>query len=327
MTERSNFFFIRSQFMDPLSQVIALSRPKSITVGATDVGGSIAIGFPVHEGAYFYSVASGDCWLDIDGVTPLRLRAGDCVVLPSGRPFRLASEVGLPVTDAAVVFGDRPNGSIGAYNGGGRCMMFAAHFVFDSGLSDFLLSVLDVVVRIHDPSAKAALQDGIEQMIRELQRGEPGSAMVVEHLAHIALIKTLRFHLSEVANERPGWLYALADPRLGLAIGAMHADPAKRWSVALLARVGAMSRTAFAIRFKARVGMTPMAYLLQIRMLIATKRLLEPGARVAVVAQEVGYESESAFNVAFKAKMGLPPRRYVATARSGMRSAPESGAI
>jgi AraC-like DNA-binding protein len=303
--------------MDPLSQVIGQSKPKSIAVGATDVGGDIAIGFPAHDGAYFYSVASGDCWLEMDGASPLRLHAGDCVVLPSGRPFRLSSEIGLPPTDAAVVFGGRPNGSIAAYNGGGRCMMFAAHFEFDRGFSSFLLSVLEVVVRIHEPAAKAALRNAIDQMIDELQRGEPGSAMVVEHLAQIALIKTLRFHLSEVAHARPGWLYALADRRLGKAIAAMHATPSHRWNLSLLAGVCAMSRTVFAIRFKAKVGMTPMDYLLQLRMRVAAERLLEPGARVAVVAQEIGYESESAFNVAFKRQMGLPPRRYAETARNG----------
>lgn len=302
--------------MDPLSQVIGQSRPKSITVGATDVGGEIAISFPAHDGAYFYSVASGDCWLEMDGVAPLRLYAGDCVVLPSGRRFCLSSAIGLPPTEAAVVFGDRPNGSIAAYNGGGRCMMFAAHFEFDSGFSRFLLDGLDAVVRIDDPAAKAAMRDAIEQMIGELQRGEPGSAMVVAHLAHIALIKTLRFHLSEVAHARPGWLYALADRRLSMAIAAMHAAPAERWSVASLAATCALSRTAFALRFKDKVGMTPMDYLLQLRMLLAARRLLEPGARVAQVAQELGYQSESAFNVAFKRQMGLPPRRHAASARS-----------
>lgn len=311
--------------MDPLSQVIGQSRPKSIAVGATDVGGEIAIGFPAHDGAYFYSVASGACWLEMDGVAPLRLLAGECVVLPSGRPFRLSSTIGLPPTDAAVVFGGRPNGSMAAYNGGGGCMMFAAHFAFDRGFARFLLSVLDVVVRIDDAAAKTALRDAIEHMIGELQRGEPGSAMVVEHLALITLIKTLRFHLSEVAHARRGWLYALADQRLGKAIAAMHAAPSSRWSVASLAGVCAMSRTAFAIRFKAKVGMTPMDYLLQLRMLMAARRLLESDARVAVVAQEAGYDSESAFNAAFKRKMGVPPRRYAETARSGMARAMEDG--
>lgn len=311
--------------MDPLSEVIRQSKPRSITVGATDVGGDIAIRFPAHDGAYLYSVASGACWLQVDGAAaPIRLVAGDCVLLPSGRPFVLASALDVAPTDAAVVFDGRANGSIATYNGGGACMMFAAQFEFEAGFSRFLLSILDGVVRINDGAATAALRAAIEQMIDELQRGDPGCELVVEHLAHIALIKVLRFHLAEIAHARPGWLYALADRQMRAALAAMHEEPARRWTVAALASVSAMSRTAFATRFKATVGQAPMDYLTRLRMLIAAKRLREPGVRVSVVAQELGYDSESAFSAAFKRVTGSPPRRHAENAHAareaGLRS-------
>lgn len=309
---------------DPLSEVIRQSKPRSITVGSTDVGGDIAIRFPAHDGAYFYSVASGECWLQIDGdAESIRLGPGDCVVLPSGRPFLLASSIGLSPTDAAVVFDDRANGSIAAFNGGGRCTVFAAQFEFEAGFSRFLFNALDAVVRIHHSDAKAALRETIEQMIDEIQVGGPGCELVVDHLAHIAIIKFLRFHLSEVAHARSGWLYALADRQMSVAIAAMHDAPSRRWTVVTLAKVAAMSRTAFATRFKATVGTAPMKYLTQFRMLMAAKKLAEPGARVSVVAQDLGYDSESAFSTAFKRAMGLPPRRYVENARHGEPSATE----
>ncbi len=302
--------------MDPLSDVIRQSRPRSITVGATDVGGDLAIRFPAHEGVYLYCLESGDCWLQVEGdAEAARLGAGDCVVLPSGRPFILASDLDLRPLDAGVVFDARPNGSVTAYNGGGRCLMFAAHFEFEAGFSRFLFSVLETVVRVNDAEAKAALRGAIEQMIDELQRGQPGCEVVVDHLAHIALVKILRFHLSEVAHARSGWLYALADSRMGVAIAAMHDAPSRRWTVASLASVSAMSRTAFATRFKATVGMAPLEYLTQLRMLMAVKRLTETPARVSVVAHGLGYESESSFSAAFKRAMGLPPKRYAERAR------------
>jgi AraC-like DNA-binding protein len=308
--------------MDPLSEIIRQSNPRSITVGATDVGGDIAIRFPAHEGAYLYCVESGHCWLQVEGdAEAIGLGAGDCVVLPSGRPFLLSSERGLPPVDAAVVFDSRPNGSVEAYNGGGRCLMFAAHFEFEAGFSRFLFSALHTVVRVNDPGARAMLREAIDQMIDELQQGRPGCEVVVDHLAHIALVKILRFHLSEVAHARSGWLYALADARMGAAIAAMHDAPSRRWTVASLASASAMSRTAFATRFKATVGRAPMDYLTQLRMLIAARRLAEPGARVSTVAQDLGYESESSFSAAFKRAMGLPPRRHAESARRAASAA------
>jgi AraC-like DNA-binding protein len=269
-------------------------------------------------------VESGECWLQVEGdAEAMQLGAGDCVVLPSGRPFLLASDLELPPLDAEVVFAGRPNGSIAAYNGGGRCLMFAAHFEFETGFSRFLFSVLDTVVHVNDPEAKATLREAIDQMIDELQRGRPGCEVVVDHLAHIALVKILRLHLSEVAHARSGWLYALADSRMGVAIAAMHEAPSRRWTVASLASASAMSRTAFATRFKTTVGKAPMDYLTEVRMLMAAKRLAEPGARVSLVAQDLGYESESSFSAAFKRTMGLPPRRYAQSARRGVPAAEE----
>jgi len=308
--------------VDPLSEVIRQSKPRSITVGATDVGGDVAIRFPAHEGAYLYCLESGECWLRVDGdAGAMHLGPGDCVVLPSGRPFLLASRLDLPPVDAALVFADRANGSVAAYNGGGACLMFAAHFEFERGFSRFLFGVLDAVVRVQDPEARATLRQAIQQMLDELQRGLPGCEVVVDHLAHIALVKLLRFHLSEVAHARSGWLYALADRQMGVAIAAMHEAPSRRWTVASLASASAMSRTAFATRFKATVGKPPLDYLTQLRMLMAARRLAEPGARVSAVALDLGYDSESAFSAAFKRAMGLPPRRYVDSARNGAPAA------
>jgi AraC-like DNA-binding protein len=299
--------------MDPLSEVIRLARPRSYTVGATDVGGELAIAFPAHAGAFFYSVAGGQCWLQVEGCgAPTLLGAGDCVVLSSGRPFVLASDLDLPRTDAATLFDGRPNGSIDTWNGGNGCMMFAAHFEFDAGFSRFIFEHLDPLIRIHDPLARAALRQAIEQMIEELQAARPGHEVVVEHLAHIALVKVLRFHLAEAAQQRTGWLYALADTQISRAMAAMQSDPAHPWTVASLSQVAAMSRTAFAIRFKATTGTPPLDFLTQLRMLMASKKLGQPGARIGAIAQAVGYESESAFSAAFKRVMGASPRRYAA---------------
>ncbi|MGN6528803.1 MAG: cupin domain-containing protein [Burkholderiaceae bacterium] len=298
--------------MDPLSSVIGLLRPLGTTVGATDVGGDIAIRFAAHAGAFFYSVAAGQCWLSVDGVAePVLLRAGDCIVLPSGRPFTLASDLRLAPIAAERVFAGRPNGSIAVYNGGGGCTMFAAHFEFEADACRFLLGALPPVVAIRDAHARAALRSTLDQMIDELRRFEPGCDAIVEHLAHIALVKVLRFHLSEAAGERAGWLFALADPRMRAVMAAMHADLARAWTVGELAALGAMSRTTFATRFKSIAGIAPMAYLASLRMLTAVKRLGEPGARTSEVAAAAGYQSEAAFNAAFKRVLGLPPRRYL----------------
>ncbi len=81
-----------------------------------------------------------------------------------------------------------------------------------------------------------------------------------------------------------------------------------------------MSRTAFAQRFRALVGRTPVGYLAMWRMQKAAY-LLEMGTlSMAQVADRVGYASELAFAKAFRRLIGTPPGAYArrhAKLRSG----------
>jgi AraC-like DNA-binding protein len=97
---------------------------------------------------------------------------------------------------------------------------------------------------------------------------------------------------------------------MGAAINAMHDDPGCRWTLQALAERAGMSRSNFALKFKATVGASPMDYLTRWRMLLAGDRLANSSDPVAVVALSLGYESESAFSTAFKRVMDCSPRQY-----------------
>jgi hypothetical protein len=64
--------------------------------GGFDAGGEWAIQFPKHDGIKFHAVFAGQCWVCIEGLhEPIQIRAGDCFLLPSGRPFRIATDLAL----------------------------------------------------------------------------------------------------------------------------------------------------------------------------------------------------------------------------------------
>jgi AraC-like DNA-binding protein len=170
--------------------------------------------------------------------------------------------------------------------------------------------MLPPIVHIRKESDQAALRWSVERMMHELQNPQPGNFLVAQHLAHMMMIQALRIHLAEGKEGGVGWLFALADRQMGAAIQAMHADPSRRWTLQHLAEHAGMSRSSFAERFKATVGIAPMEYLTRWRMMLAGDRLAHTGDPISVVALALGYESESAFSAAFKRVMGCAPRRY-----------------
>ena len=58
----------------------------------------------------------------------------------------------------------------------------------------------------------------------------------------------------------PSWLLAVSDPRVGAAIQAIHADPARVWTVEALAEVAGVSRSTLALHFKRKAGIAPLEY-------------------------------------------------------------------
>ena len=118
--------------MDPLSDVLSLLRPRSYMVGGFDAGAPWSIRFGAHQGIKCYAVAAGEGWLSMDGVAdPVRLGTGDCFLPPRGRPFRVASDLRLPATDAGTIFPVRSAGGIGVFNGGGAFSAIGGHFALD----------------------------------------------------------------------------------------------------------------------------------------------------------------------------------------------------
>jgi len=118
--------------------------------------------------------------------------------------------------------------------------------------------------------------------------------------------QAIRAHIEQAGAQDCG-VAAFADPHLARALTAFHRIPAEDWSVASLAREAGLSRTGFAERFSARLGVTPMAYVTSWRMQIAREALAGRGLTVAEAAELSGYASESAFSRVFKKEIGVSP--------------------
>jgi AraC-like DNA-binding protein len=315
--------------MDPLSDVLSLLKPRSYVSAGFDAGGEWSIQFSdQHERIKCYAVVSGECWLSVEGVPDaVRLKTGDCFVLPSGRPFRLASDMTSPPVEAGTIFPPARAGGVVSYNGGGDFFLVGSRFAVSGKHAGILLGMLPSIVHIRKESDQAALRWSVERMMQELREQQPGGSLVVQHLAHMMLIQALRLHLSEGLGGRVGWLFALADKQMGAAINSMHADPAHRWTLQELAEHAGMSRSTFALKFKETVGASPMEYLTRWRMLMAGDRLENSSDPISVIALSLGYESESAFSTAFKRVMDCSPRQYSRGRNPALTSHSEGEAV
>jgi AraC-like DNA-binding protein len=302
--------------LDPLSDVLSLLKTRSYVSSGFSAGGDWSLHFALRDDVIkCYAVEAGGCWLVVDGITePTRLVAGDCFVLPSGRPFRLTSDVKLPPMDAKTAFPPRDPGGTVTLNGGGDLLLVGSRFTVAGHHAGMLLKMMPALVHIRKDADQSALRWSVARMREELRDGRPGSSLIAQQLAHMMLVQALRLHLSEGIHEM-GWFAALADSRLSAALLAVHTDPSRRWTLQELATHAGMSRSVFAQRFRVATGETPMDYLTRWRMLLASEQLANTDRSISSIGPALGYESDSAFTNAFKRVMGCPPRDFLRTQR------------
>jgi AraC-like DNA-binding protein len=279
--------------------------------GGIDAGGDWSFQFEPSAGFKCVAILSGCCWLHLDAEdVTVRLEAGDFVVLTHESGYRLASDLDLPSMEIMSAVKEPLNGRVLTWQGGGDCLGLSALFSFASEHADILSEVLPPVIHIRNPEDRAVLQWYVERMMKVVRELRPGSVLLGEYLAQMMLVEVLQLHVAKNPEGAVGWLFALADPQIRAAMEAMHHAPARRWTVQELAEQAGMSRSAFAQRFKEKVGLPAMGYLTRWRMLLAADQLLHSKDSVAEIAFSLGYESESAFGFAFKREMGCSPRQY-----------------
>ena len=303
--------------VDPLSDIISLLQPRTYVTGAISAGNSWSLQVPEFQGLKCYAVVEGKCWLRVADQEPTRLCAGDCLLLPHGKSFVIASDLELPPVDARTVVANAAR-----YNGvlfvtpGEDVLILGSHFDFE-GDASFLLDVLPAVVHVTGAKQSESMRWSMQRILEEMQSPQPGGTLVAQQVAYTLLIDALRLYQRK-SEEGPGWLSALADLHTRAALTCMHERPAHAWTLKELARAAGLSRTAFALRFRQQAGETPIAYLTRWRMNLAAKRLAERKETLSSTALAVGYQSMSAFCAAFKQHHGVSPKQYVSAQKQGV---------
>jgi AraC-like DNA-binding protein len=245
---------------------------------------------PDTEHGTFHLIDSGVCWVRSRVLAqPERLAAGDLIVFPSGAEHLLSST---------------PDGR-GAPEARFTSML-CGEFEFATGKRNSIVEALpdSFVVREHDSGMQ--FRQLAQLMLHEARSNSFGSRAILDKMADTLFVMAVRHYLSHVSTRR-GLLAALCDPRLSRALEAIHMQPGRDWTVASLADVAHMSRTAFANHFAGVLGTGPIEYLTQWRMNEARRLLADPRTSVAAVASDLGYRTEAAFRRAFKRVTGLGP--------------------
>lgn len=302
--------------LDILTEVFSTLRLRSEIYFKAELGGRFAVEIPSDRNLVrFHLVLEGGCWVGAGSLAePVFLPRGGLAVIPNGRGHVMSSRPGLdPVPLERLVEGLDLSGFPVLRRGEGPdpVRLLCGFCSFDEAVEHPVLSHLPeiVVLRPGELGGEPWIAAGLELMARETDLAEQGMRGILSRLLEIVFIQIVR-RMNLGQGEAPGYMSALRDPSLSQALLAIHRTPEARWTVALLAREAGMSRAMFAREFAARVGLAPLSYLTNWRLMKARQLLRRTDHSLAEVAARCGYASLPSFSRRFKAAFGTGPGAF-----------------
>lgn len=273
----------------------------------------------------YHVVAKGSCWISIvdrGDFEPVKLVEGDIVVFPHGDPHALSSTPGMRAKPDLTVH-KRPEDENmlpfqlrSGVDGPSDVRLICGFFSCDARPFNPLLDALPHFMRLGRdvPGSNGLLDQFINFATAETGNKRAGSQSILNKLSELMFVEVVRLHMDQLEHDNTGWLAGLRDPLVGKTLSLLHARAAHAWTLQELAEEVGASRSALADRFGHLLGCPPIQYLTQWRMQIASRRLADPNAKIAAIAEEVGYQSEAAFSRAFKKFVGQSPSEWRAGA-------------
>lgn len=270
----------------------------------------------------FHLISAGSCTIQLASGEQHAVGAGDILLMPFADEHRLWSHQSAEMTPAQTLVreGTVPGMWTIDHGGGGEETRMVCGFIESA---EFLQTPVFrslpplIVERTADSEVSAVITSTLRDIVRLTELSAPGSELVLGRLMEVLFVEVVRRYAMRLPAGAKGLFAAINDPLVSRAIGLVHREPARRWTVEDLARGAGTSRTVLAERFHAMLGQAPIEYVTGWRMQLAADRIRNSRASLAAIAADVGYESEAAFNRAFRRVTGTTPGRWRDAAKAG----------
>jgi AraC family transcriptional activator of mtrCDE len=260
--------------------------------------------------APFHLVIRGTCGLEIAGLPVVTMQAGDIAILPHGdaHTTRGGTDAGAPARPGNLQSGH--NGAILVKSTAGQeaeTELICGRLRFEQPHENLILATLPPVIIVRLQGEASVRLNHLMLTIREeLEAARPGALAIAGDLASALLVMALRAHFDREPADQ-GLFALLGQRQSARAVAAMLEALDHDWTLDDLARQAGTSRATLVRLFQKSSGLAPLAFLTELRLGLARRKLLAGNDTLAQIAAAIGYQSESAFSRAFQRRFGQRP--------------------
>ena len=254
----------------------------------------------------FHIALAGDCYVGANSQDAIRVRQSEIIMLPGGNSHWIADEPGRELVPS-VRAGEACELGEPLFQQGGithRLMCGLVHFE-QSAVHPFLDSLPDI---LHFPGLDTGepIWTTVNLIDAEMQRTRGRGGLIIDRLTEVLFLQLLHHHVQENASA-VGFLAALRDRRIYRAISLIHAEPEFDWSLSSLGEQVGMSRATLVRHFQETVGIPPMKYIVNWRIMKAYNLIKYTSAPLEQIAESVGFASARTLGRAFQRQYNSTP--------------------
>ena len=302
-------------YPDILSNVFSTLRLKSNFYFTAELKENYAIKVPVQNRVIrFHLVKEGQCYIQIPGLEPTFAQKGNLIIIPNGESQVISSTPGVQeqTLDDILSKGCLDNGHLKYGEGADTVKLLCGYLEFDEAADHPVIKSFPRMIMLspdmleNEPWTAGTL----DLLLMEAEYDQLGVSGILSRLLEVIFIQIVRKEADNASTSQEGFIAALLDSRLSVALHAIHDQPHAMWTIEGLSKTAGMSRARFAKHFKDLVGIPPMTYLTNWRLMKARRLLQDTDLDLESIASRCGYSSSISFSRRFKEAFKIGPSVY-----------------
>ena len=254
----------------------------------------------------FHVTLSGECFVGGDDNKAVKVEEMGIVMLPTGNSHWIADQPGRKLISSARAGEACELGDPLFQQGEITNRLMCGIVQYDQESPHPLLDSLPEILNFPKFEIGDPIWSTVTLIDAEMRRAEGHGGTIVDRLTEVLFLQLLNY-FAEKNHESVGFLVALRDRRLQRALSLIHRDPAFDWTLLSLGDQVGMSRATLVRHFREAIGVAPMTYILNWRIMKAYNLIKYTSTPLEKVAELVGFGSARTLNKSFQRQYDCTP--------------------
>jgi AraC-like DNA-binding protein len=254
----------------------------------------------------FHIVLSGECFVGSGDHDAVKVEGADIIMLPNGTSHWIADKPGRELVPSASAGEACELGNPLFQKGKITNRLMCGLVNFDQGASHPILDALPDVMHFSMLESAGPIWSVVKLIDAEMQSNQNRFSRITDRLTEVLFLQLLNHYVHE-NEDATGFLGALRDRRVYRALTLIHQEPEFNWTLTSLGERVGMSRATLVRRFQDVVGVAPMAYIADWRIMKAHNLVKYSATTFEQIADATGFASARTLSRAFQRHFGCTP--------------------